>query len=218
MIERVVRRSFLYDIHKALQARKIRRQWTDQDELMHELYAQFVLPGQLCFDVGANVGNRTWVFLKRGARVVAVEPQEACIQYLRWVYGKDKRLTVVPQALGEAQGQAELWISDPHTLSSMCPEWIEAVQRSGRFGQNAWDKKQVVSMMTLDRLIEEYGVPSFVKIDAEGYECQVLKELSQQVQALSFEFTPECLESTFQCLDHLHHLGGLLDMNVKNVF
>lgn len=49
-------------------------------------YRQFVKSGDLVFDVGANVGNRTAVFLRLGARVVAVEPHASCVAELtnRW--------------------------------------------------------------------------------------------------------------------------------------
>jgi hypothetical protein len=39
-------------------------------------YSQFVSPGDLVFDIGANVGDRTAVFVSLGARVVAVELYE----------------------------------------------------------------------------------------------------------------------------------------------
>jgi hypothetical protein len=42
---------------------------------MTSFYQQFLQPGDLCFDVGANMGNRVEAFLKIGANVVVVEPQ-----------------------------------------------------------------------------------------------------------------------------------------------
>ena len=44
---------------------------------MERLYARFVQPGDLVFDVGAHVGDRVAAFRRLGARVVAVEPQPA---------------------------------------------------------------------------------------------------------------------------------------------
>jgi hypothetical protein len=64
-------------------------------------------------------------------------------------------------------------------------------------------------MTTLDRLIEQYGTPSFIKIDVEGFEYQVVKGLTQPVKTLSLEFTPEFIESTFKCIDHLQRLGNI---------
>jgi 2-polyprenyl-3-methyl-5-hydroxy-6-metoxy-1,4-benzoquinol methylase len=46
----------------------------------------FVKPGMLVFDIGANRGNYTKVFLSKGARVIAVEPQEACVDFLKLRY------------------------------------------------------------------------------------------------------------------------------------
>lgn len=37
-------------------------------------YSKFINNNDLVFDIGANIGNRTEVFLGIGARVIAVEP------------------------------------------------------------------------------------------------------------------------------------------------
>ena len=47
----------------------------EQAEAMKKLYGQFVKPGDLVFNVGANVGTRTQIFVDLGAEVVAFEPQ-----------------------------------------------------------------------------------------------------------------------------------------------
>jgi hypothetical protein len=62
---------------------------------------------------------------------------------------------------------------------------------------------------TLDRLIELHGKPCFIKIDVEGYECEVVKGLSQSVGTLSIEFTPEIPDPTLRCIDHLAGLGDV---------
>lgn len=46
----------------------------------------FFRPGDLVYDVGANMGNRTAVFYKLGARVVAFELQAYCPGLLRRVF------------------------------------------------------------------------------------------------------------------------------------
>src|SRR5439155_7684012 len=71
------------------------RAWTGADEAMRGFYSAFVGPNDLVFDVGANVGNRTKVFLRLGSRVVAVEPQPACVSLLAEAFGREPRLTVV---------------------------------------------------------------------------------------------------------------------------
>jgi hypothetical protein len=100
-------------------------------------------------------------------------------------------------------------ISNADTLSSMSAEWIRAIQDSGRFSAYRWDRKTTVPVTTLDRLIDRYGEPSFIKIDVEGYEYEVVKGLSKAVRALSLEFAAECVDNTMQCIRYLESLGDI---------
>jgi FkbM family methyltransferase len=175
-----------------------------------ELYGQFVRTGDLCYDIGANVGNRTELFLALGARVVAVEPQASCFRKLQRRYGSDDRVILVNEALGREHGTAEMLVSDAHTISSMSTEWVQRVQATGRFGAHSWDERVRVPMTTLDALVEAYGEPSFCKIDVEGYEAEVLGGLSRPLRCLSFEFTPEFSDGALSCVDRLCELGPAL--------
>lgn len=187
-------------------ARDLRR-WEPEDEARHRFYAGLMSAGDLVFDVGANLGNRSKVFRKIGARVVAVEPQSVCAAVLREAYGGDSDFTLVQAALGEAPGTAEIRIPEESTIASMSDDWIEAVQNSGRFGEFHWDRTETVEVTTLDALIREHGVPRFVKVDVEGFEEQVVRGLTQPVGSLSLEFTPERLDATMRALRHLNGIG-----------
>ena len=65
-------------------------------------------------------------------------------------------------------------------------------------------------MATLDQLIALYGVPDFIKIDVEGFESEVIAGLSRPINFISFEFTPESINSTFKCIRHLESLGKVI--------
>lgn len=208
-IKNFIKHSPLYGVIKWYRVKKEAILWTAHDQKMLDFYSQFISRGALCFDVGANTGNRVKIFLKLQANVIAIEPQNECVKILRTGYGNNKHLTIIQKAIGESEGEAEIMISNARSISSLSQEWVEAVRKSGRFSEYSWNMKQIVPLTTLDRLIEQYGTPSFIKIDVEGFEYQVIKGLSQPVKALSLEFTPEFIESTFRCIDHLQRLGDI---------
>jgi FkbM family methyltransferase len=180
---------------------------TREDSIYVSFYSQFVSKGDLCFDVGANVGTRTRALLKLGARVVAVEPVAHCAQILRRKYGTNTRVTLVAKAVGAEEGTAEMMVCDAHSLSSLSKPWVDSVKASGRYADLKWQRTVSVPMTTLDNLIGEYGKPAFIKIDVEGYEHDVLKGLSQSVHVLCFEFTPEFIDSAIRCVERLAEIG-----------
>src|SRR5271157_163822 len=151
---------------------------------MKEFYSQFMSSKDVVFDIGANIGNRTRVFAELAGLVVAVEPQESCWEVLKTEFGGNRRVIPIREAAGAKEGTGYLQLSG--VLSSLSPSWIDAVKKSGRFSCHSWGDPYPVGMTTLDRLIKIFGVPSFVKIDVEGYEFEVLKGLSSPVGALSY--------------------------------
>lgn len=177
------------------------------DRRLHSFYRRFIQPGDLVFDVGANLGNRTAVFRRLGARVVAVDPQPGCVRELRNRFGADPGVILEPVALGSTEGTAEMLVASHHTLSSLSREWIERVRESGRFVDYSWDERVQVKVMTLDQLIDRHGEPGFCKIDVEGFEMEVLRGLTRPLQAVSLEFAPEYADGTLSCIGHLRELG-----------
>jgi hypothetical protein len=98
-------------------------------------------------------------------------------------------------------------IASADTVSSLSWDWIEAVATSGRFSDILWERRELVRVTTLDKLIRAYGVPRFVKIDVEGFEHEVLRGLSSPVPYLSFEFTPEFGGNAYDSIDRLSQLS-----------
>ena len=174
---------------------------------MKTFYRQFVGNDDLCFDIGANIGNRVGIFLSLGARVVALEPQPDCVEILKRKYGKKEQVTVLPFAAGQNEGESDMYVSNSTTISSMSRSWIDAVKQN-RFKDLAWNKTIKVKVTTLDALINKFGCPKFIKIDVEGYEENVVYGLSSKVKAMSLEFTPEYNESTIQAIEHLSKLAA----------
>lgn len=215
-LEEFLRRTPVYPLLRRIQhSRRLRIaardfwKWSDDDEKRAGFYRQFIRPGDLVFDVGANMGNRAKVFHRLGANVVAFEPQQGCYNFLRDVFQGKDRIRLVNRALGATAGTTQLLVADADILSSLSPGWIEAVQKSGRFRGCSWDRRENVAVTTLDQAIGEFGSPAFLKIDVEGYESEVVRGLSTPVTCLSVEFTAEFIANTLQCIDHLGSLGPL---------
>jgi len=73
------------------------------------LYRSLLPPGALCFDVGANIGEKSETFLRAGARVVAFEPNPTVLPELRARCSRERNWTVVPTALGASVGIETLY-------------------------------------------------------------------------------------------------------------
>ena len=178
-------------------------------QALTRIYAPFVRPGDLCFDIGAHLGDRLRAFSSLGARVVALEPHPGMMNWLRRWYGNQANVTLLEQAVGAQPGTANLWISHlTPSISTTSQLWLTTVQQNRRFASARWEEQIPVTVTTLDALIAQYGRPAFCKIDVEGAELEVLQGLSQPLAALSFEYIPAAIETAIDCIHRLGQLGN----------
>lgn len=189
-------------------------EWWELAEAEHKkrnkrrLFQHLIKPRDLVFDIGAERGMLTMVFRWMDAQVVAVEPLMAlaphCFPELKWRFGDDPDVQIVPKAVAPG-ARVPMWIHKhiPY-LSSINRTWMtRSAHRTYYNYKNT--RKKIVQAVTLDALIEEYGEPTFIKIDVEGSENLVLKTLSHPVQSLSLEFHQDWIPKTG--LTHLMRLG-----------
>jgi FkbM family methyltransferase len=172
------------------------------------IYAPFIRPGDLCFDIGAHLGDRIRAWSKLGARVIALEPHPGMMSWLRRWYGNRESIALVERAVGAQPGRTSLWISRlTPSISTTSEEWLTTVRQNRRFATARWEEQITVPVTTLDVLIQQYGRPAFCKIDVEGAELEVLHGLSHPLPALSFEYIPAVMETALGCIDRLGQLG-----------
>ena len=176
---------------------------------LRRMYAPFVAPGDLVFDVGAHLGDRTAAFAALGARVVALEPQPHIVSWLRRLVGGRPGVTVRSSAVGRSEGVARMALSGAHpTVSTLAGSWRSRMQGGNpSFRRVRWDDAVDVRVTTMDALISEFGMPRFCKIDVEGHEAEVLAGLGRPVEALSVEFVSGGLEVGLACVDRLEALA-----------
>lgn len=162
----------------------------DRHRKMDAIYARFLKAGDIAFDVGSHVGDRSGSFLRLGAKVVAVEPQPALASVLKLFYGRNPRFQLVRAAIGPQEGEIELKLNTRNpTVATASDDFIKSADAAPGWEGQRWDETIKVPMTTLDALIARHGKPAFVKIDVEGFEDAVLAGLSQPLPALSIEFT-----------------------------
>lgn len=176
---------------------------------LRRLYAPFVGEGDLVFDIGAHLGDRSVAFASLGARVVALEPQPLVAAWLRRIVGRNGRITLRTEAVGAEVGTARLAISRrTPTVSTLAESWPESIgARHPGFRDVRWEDSVEVPVVTLDTLIEAHGVPGFCKIDVEGFEAEVLAGLSHPVRAVSVEFVRGETGAAAECVERLRALG-----------
>jgi FkbM family methyltransferase len=180
----------------------------DHAAAMDRLYGAFIKPGDIAFDVGAHVGDRVASFRRLGAKVIAVEPQSALALTLKALYGRDRTVAIERVAVGRNSGTIRLRVNvDNPTVSTASDAFVRAADGAQGWEGQAWDKSIEVPMTTLDALIAKHGVPSFIKIDVEGFEAEALAGLSRPVAALSFEFTTIQRDVAHACIQRCTALG-----------
>jgi FkbM family methyltransferase len=179
-----------------------------RDAAMDALYARFLKPDDLAFDIGSHVGDRIGSFRRLGARVVALEPQPLCARVIRAIYGNDSAVVLIEAACGRQRGSLTLHINSRNpTVTTASAEFVRAADGAGGWEGQVWDAAIDVPVTTLDGLVAEHGVPAFAKIDVEGFEADVLVGLSRPLPMLSFEFTTIQRDVAVRCLDRLMQLG-----------
>jgi FkbM family methyltransferase len=171
-----------------------------------ELYSKFINEMDLCFDLGANFGDDTRTLEELNARVISIEPVKICYKYLKKNF-KSKKVTILNCAVGDKMGREIINICPSSSFSTMSKDYLEHYRKKKSLANLNWKEKQQVEVITLNYLCEKYGIPKFVKIDVEGYEYEVLKNLKYKIPIIKIEFNTEFKEIAISCVKKLSTLG-----------
>jgi FkbM family methyltransferase len=204
-VKYIILESGLWNIAQKVYYNTLKRSELTVIQSEKEFYSKFIKPGNLCFDVGANVGAKTNIFLLIGARVVACEPQPYCIKVLEARFKKNPNFTLVPKGVGKEVETLPLYIHEENVgATSFISEWQKDTAKI--------EGKINVDMTTMDTLISIYEKPDYCKIDVEGFEINVLNGLKTSINLLSFEYHLDRgkheIQKTIECLEYLSKLSS----------
>lgn len=118
----------------------------------------------LVYDVGMHNGNDTAFYLYQGYRVVAIEADPVFVEQARWRFAqelREGRLTVLNIGIAEKAGHADFWICDDTSV------W-NSFDRSVASRDGSRHHALRVQTATFREILDDYGVPHYLKIDIEG--------------------------------------------------
>ena len=212
-----LRESYVYDLYwRMADRRRIDRR--SKEVAFYRSLLNGFRPGDLVFDVGANVGEKTDVFLRLGARVVAVEPDEACQGVLRDKFLRyrlaPKPVVIVGKAVSDNQKIETMWVDGPGSaLNTLSQKWVASLKDNKTRFEHTLDSmtfagRKDVETTTLEQLVATYRLPFFVKIDVEGSELAALRGMRRPVPYLSFEVNlPEFRPEALECVELLKRIA-----------
>jgi FkbM family methyltransferase len=163
----------LYNVHDQFVGRSFDL-YGEFSEYETDLFGQFLRPGDVALDVGANIGAHTLYFAQavgRQGKVLAFEPQRFLFQTLcaNMALNSLTNVYCYQLAVGEAPG----WVRLP----------VINYEQEGNFGGVSVARDEVgetVPVMTLDSL----GLSQcrLIKVDVEGMERSVLAGARQTIE------------------------------------
>ena len=176
---------------------------------LKRFYRQFVRPGDVCFDIGAHLGNRMKVWLDLGASlVVGLEPNPYLFKELMQEFGLDNRVILLNKAAGAEDGHAEFHVSYlTPTISTMADAYWREQIRKHAASEVEWNETINVDVVTLDDLAGTFGSPSFIRVHTGGMEAEVLTGLHEPARGVSFEYHPALPDAWGRSMRILRNLG-----------
>lgn len=131
---------------------------------------KLIKPGDICWDIGANIGFYTCFLASQvgnSGKVVAFEPAAQTCGYLRENVSLNRfaNVTVVNKGLGDRTERQHLYYSE----AALAEGTASLKYAEGRAAS------EPVTLDTIDNLIGELPIPDFIKIDVEGYQLEVLR-------------------------------------------
>jgi FkbM family methyltransferase len=162
----------------------------------------------MIFDIGANIGNWALANINKTNTIVCVEASPYIYIKLLENTKLYNNIICISYAVSDSKNDTvEFYDCSEYNggLSTINKDWLCSTQ--SRFYGTKIENTLTIKTISLDYLIETYGMPELIKIDVEGAEESVINSLSQKVNLICFEWASEWKDSLKRCIDRLVYLG-----------
>jgi FkbM family methyltransferase len=177
-------------------------------------FAEFIEAGDTVVEVGGHIGYISTYLSKlvgpEGALYV-LEPGENNLPYLKRNTRSCPNVTIVEKGAADKDGELAFYLENLTGQNNSFVKdypvlWANA--QSAEFKPDIVEKS--VSVVTIDGFIEARSLkPSFIKIDVEGFELQVLRGMSATLSAIKPGLMVEVTQNPGEVFDLLGEKGYL---------
>jgi len=153
------------------------------------------------YDIGLHDGSDTSHYLSEGCRVVGIDANPVMCEEVEAKfrdYVRTGQLTVINRGVAEQKGQLEFWLCDDVS------EW-SSFHRDIASRNGAKHHPIKVDCVPIGDIIDEFGVPDYMKIDIEGNDRICITGLTSATapRYISIEMDHSCGEQDLKILAKL---------------
>ncbi len=168
------------------------------------------MQSDLIYDIGMHVGQDTNFYLQKGFRVVAIEANpalcaEAKVRFQSQI--ESGQLTIVNKAIGETKGSIDFYLNDKLSVwGTANPDWVRRNEMRGAGSSRAIK----VEATTIGDILNDFGMPHYMKIDIEGSDILCLSGLlpcSEKPKFVSVESNETSFAETWKQFEIFKRLG-----------
>lgn len=163
------------------------------DELCFKNLGQFLTSGDVCLDIGGNVGLYTYKMsklVKSNGKVLSFEPVNIAFNQIRFLKKKYSlnNSQIFNLAMGKKKGETKILIPIIDNLVQLGFSHIQTIKYKSKnlvqskYGDIFHKKmnfgyKQKTKIDLIDNIVHKYRLKKidYIKIDVEGYELEVIK-------------------------------------------
>ena len=154
--------------------------WLKKEYFFHK---KFLNNENLIFDLGANLGDKTYIFSKLSKKIICFEPEDKMYEILKKRFRTNKivlRKKIVSDKIEKVKFTV---VKGNEAYSTIIKKSLNQFKHLNKNSFYTKTKKST----TLNHEIKKFGIPDYIKIDCEGSESKILKNLKYKVKIISFE-------------------------------